>query len=419
MSTSPTSNQHPRFGFNAVQLYPGGVALTQASLTAAGVARTAGLGEVCVIGTFTLTAGTGEVNMILEGTNDGANWVTLGQLDLTDLLTTNGQVGILNPDNGQQVDVEHWAMLRVRAVIVSGSPTFSLLVEVGGIHRDSEKFLLRPQASFSDTTVTPITRAVAGTNAAPAHTRPRGTKFTNIQGLASGVNLDGGTSFDATLQGSPDYDPSNPAVATWVDIASFSVTGNGSFVITDGSGSDFIDLACYPYFRIAVVDVGGPGGNAAYTINYWLSLDSMDWLVTGDASGSSVVGLDLGLLEVVFGAPGAEVGDAIAISFAVVDALGQPLPGSRRVEFILYDTTNAGYLDLATNATFLAPTAGTALSALGTNRLIVDTAADGTGTLNISDVQVETVYLTGIQPGAPLPERQVIWQAAEATLVFT
>ena len=89
------------------------------------------------------------------------------------------------------------------------------------------------------------------------------------------------------------------------------------------------------------------------------------------------------------------------------------------VEFIVYDTTQAGDLDLALNGTFSAVGGGAAeIIGTTTNRVLVTTAADGSGTLSILDVAAETVYVTGVQPRAPLASRELVWQSDEATLTF-
>jgi hypothetical protein len=401
MSTSPSSNQHPRFGFNEVRPWAG--ELSDTALAGDSFPRTSGLFDLCLVVDFELTAGSGEVNVGLEGSNDGVNWVGLGSFPATEYFTASGQ-------NSLDVDCERWTYLRVRAVVVSGAPTFTMDVWTVGIQGDSEKFLRTTDVSRDGNTE----------NAGTVNIRPRGTKFVNVQVISTGVVLDGVTSYDVVLQGSPNYEQDDPGSAVWVDLNSVSVTGDGQEIMVDGL-SKLIDLQCYNWFRFLVRDNGAAGASSDYTMEILLSMDSGDWVLVTTGAADEGGGSDItpALLEVLFGTPGAEAADTIQVPFTVVDGEGNPVTTAKRVEFLVYDTTQAGELDLAANATFSAVGGGaSAVAGLTTNRVLVITDASGIGTLDVLDAAAETVYVTGTQPSAPLPTQQLVWKAAEAALTF-
>ena len=399
-SSNTPMDAHPRHGFSPLTPFDG--SLTNATLVTAAIPRVAGLRYVVVPGIFTLVAGAGSVQLFLEGSNDAVNWVVCAQSGPTELFTTNGQEEILNSEGSGQADLEHFAYLRVRAAIVAGAPTFSLRVIVSGISRDSEKFLKTDTYVRSGATPT-VQNGLT-------NVRPAGTRMVNAQLVASGVVLGGATSFDVVLQGSPD------GGTTWFDIASASVTANGSQLLL-ADGERFVSLGSYSRFRTIVQDVGVAGALAAFSISVYTSLDSVDWIADSEGSGGSFDSNEV-FIEAVFGPPSAEVADVITIGLQLYDAEGAVLLESRKVEFILYDTSDAGDLDLASTAVFNVLTSGTVIAGLATNRLVLTTTAGGQASVDVLDAAVETTYLTAVNPRANLGTPQYIAQASQATLVF-
>jgi hypothetical protein len=406
VSTSPSSNQHPRFGFTSQLLID--QVLTDSSLVGASKVRLAGLFEVSVVAVCTAFVGVAQVNLIVEGSNDNANWFLVAQLTAATYFTTTGQK-VLNPTAEQIVSLERFQYVRVRSAIVAGAPTFSMQVFVAGIQGDSESFVDTKSFTRTAGTVTQVTPNI----------RPAGVSFVNVQIDTAGLNLGGAASIQVALQGSPNYETGMvPANQVWQDLVTTSVTANGAAMMSI-SGDRLIDLAGYDWFRIELRDVGGV--SVAYAIDTYVSMDSGDWIFATlniPSGGGSIPGLDTGLLSVQFSAPGVEAANTIIVPFQVLDSNGNPVTASVRVEFIVYDTANAGDLDLAATATFSAVGGGaSAISGIATNRVAVDTSATGIGTLSILDAAVETVYLTGVQPNTPIA-RQIVWEAGQATLVY-
>lgn len=402
-SNNTPQDAHPRFGFTEKRII--NEALTDTSLTGTTVERTAGLREVVALGVFSLTAGAGSVGLRLEASNDGVNWFTLSQTSPTELFTADGQVQILNAAGSGQVDLQHFNYVRARASVVAGAPTFSLQVIVTGIARDCEKFT-------RSATWGPRAGATPTEQIAALFRRPAGTLLTNVQVNASGVVLGTLTSFDVVLQGTPD------GGATWVDIGVAPVTADGSQLMAVDTET-FFSLGSYANLRYLVRDNGAANGATAFeSIEVLGTLDSCDWVIDGDGQSGSPFDPSEVFISVGFGLPGAEAADKIPISLQVFDADGAPLAESRKIELLVYDTSNAGDLDLAFNATFDAVTAGTAVSGIGTNRLAVLTDGSGAATVEILDAAAETVYLTAVNNRGPLAVPQLLVQAAEAALVF-
>ncbi len=406
-SNNTPADAHPRFGFTEKRII--NEALTDSALVGVAVPRTAGLQFVVAMGTFTLSAGTGEVQLLVEGSNDNANWVTLGQTAPTENFTTNGQFQILNAGGTGQVDLEHWAWIRTRAVIVSGTPSFSLATIVTGIARDCSKAMRGNNDPFG-----PRLGTTPTAQNSTVFKRPAGTLLANCQAVASGVVLGGLTSFDVAVQGSPD------GGTTWVDLATASITADGAVVLLDDT-SRFFSLSQYFNLRFRVIDNGAAGVTTAFTsITFYLSLDDCDWVIDGDASGAGSGGLTPSdvFVSVDFGTPGAEAANTIAIGGQVYDADGAPLAEARKIELIVYDTSQAGDEDLSTNATFSATNTGTTISGLATNRLVLTTDASGAFNVDVLDVAVESVYVTAVNPRGPNATPQLIAAATEATLTF-
>jgi len=403
-SSNSPADLHPKFGFTEKQLV--NEALIDSALTGTNVSRTGGLSSVIVMGTLSLTAGTGSVNLLLEGSNDGVNWFTLGQTAPTEYFTTDAQVQILNASGTGLVEVEHFDRLRARAVIISGTPTFSLAVIVTGIARDCEKSL-RTVSFGPRLGLTPTVQNAA------SFVRPQGTLLSNCQVNASGIVLGTLTSFQGVLQGTPD------SGTTWVDISTVTITADGSQLMADGDGETFFSMDAFFGLRFQVRDVGVPSVVTAFEgITLIMTMDNCDWIIDGDGTGGGGLDPNNVFISAVFGAPGPEVADVIRISVQLFDSAGAPLTSSRKIEFILYDTTQAGDLDLAGVAIFTAVPLGTAIDGLTTNRLVLTTDAAGLAAVEVTDTAAETTFLTTVNPRGPQTTAQLIVEASEASLTF-
>lgn len=393
---------HPRFGFSEQQMI--NVILANASLSSALEPRAAGTRFAVAVGVYTLLAGAGTVRMFVEGTLDGTNWFVLAQTSGASDLTGSGQV-VLNASGSSLVDLQRFQSIRTRAAIIAGAPTFELQTIVTAISRDAEEFVRT--ASFSRSGAVPTSQF--GGNIV----RPAGTMLVNLQVDASGVVLGGVASFDVVLQGSPD------GGTTWVTIGTAPVTVNGSSLMLVNTETLF-SLGEYSTLRMGVVDNGVAGAGSAFAITAYLGLDSSDWIDDAD-DGTSVGPFDPNdvFCIVTFGAPTPEAGNTRTIGLQISDYDGNPIASARKIELIVYDTPNAGDVDLANNATFSAVTTGTAIAGLATNRLVLTT--DGTGAANVSvlDAAVETTYLTAVNPQGPSALPQIIVQAAEVPLSYT
>lgn len=404
-SNNTPADAHPRFGFTEKRII--NEELTDASLVGVAVPRTAGLQFVVAMATFTLTAGTGEVQFLVEGSNDNANWVTLGLTSPTENFTINGQFQILNAEGTGQVNIEHWAWIRVRAVVVSGTPTFSLDTIVTGVARDCDKFMRGNLDPFG-----PRLGATPTVQNGDSFPRPAGTLLANCQAVATGVVLGGLTSFDVAVQGSPD------GGTTWVDLASASITASGAVVLVDDT-ERFFTLSQYCTLRFQVRDNGAAGVTTAFTaITFYMSMDDCDWVIDGEESGGGGLTPSDVFISVDFAAPSAEAANTITLTGQLYAADGAPLTEARKIEVIVYDTSLAGDDDLAANATFSAITTGTAISGLTTNRLILTTDANGAFNVSVLDVAAESVYVTAVNPRGPNTTPQVIAAATQATLTF-
>jgi hypothetical protein len=201
------------------------------------------------------------------------------------------------------------------------------------------------------------------------------------------------------------------------------VNGVGSYFLQQ-NGTTEMDLGSYTHFRVRVIDdpTNPPGPLTAYIASVYLTLDSMDWVDSQEAASGGGGGggiADNALLNATFGAPGPEVGNTIPVDLYLLDVAGNPLPGSRRVECLLYDTPNAGDLDLATNAVFSAVGGGAvAISGIGTNRVVLTTDATGHAILSVLDAAVEWVYLTAVTPKGPLTDPTIVYKSQQSALQF-
>lgn len=400
---------NPRFGFSPSR--PIDETLTDGDPTSAAVLRPAGLQNAVVWGESSAVAG-GEVSLIIEASNDGATWVLLSETSPTQLFSGPFQRQILNEAASGLVDLEHWRWIRIRTAVASGAPTWTIRVLVSGIARDCEKFL---RGSRSDEIFGPrlgLTPAVAFSD---KFTRPAGTLFANCQVEATGVVLDGLTRFDAELQGSPDGGTS------YVTLGTVQITSNGVQTMTIDSDR-FFTLGAYYDLRFSVRDVGGAGANTAYDrIQFYLTLDSCDWVVDDDGAGPGGGGLGDAFISVDFGAPGAEVGDTRTLAGQIYDSSGSPLAAAKKIELIVYDSTQSGDLDLASNATFSAVNTGSAVDGVGTNRVVLTADASGAFEVDVNDVAVETVFVSAVNARGPVPlsSPQLLVASGEAELEFT
>lgn len=393
---------HPRFEFSEQRLV--NTVLANASLVGSPVVRVAGTRFAVALGVFTLLGGAGSVRMIVEGTLDGVNWFVLASTtDSTDFDATSQAV--LNANSSGQIDLQRVQQIRTRASITAGAPVFTLQTIVTAIARDGEAFDIDDTA-FSRAGALPVAQVGS------MFPRPAGTVLANAQVTSSGVNLDGAGAFEVALQGTPD------GGTTWQTIASASVTADGS-VLLEANGEQMFSLSSYANLRFAVADSGPPAGaNASFDMVTYLGLDSSDWLSDGEDGSGSPFDPSQVFVAVLFSAPSAEVLDTRAIGMQLVDVNGNPILEERLVELIVYDTSLAGNLDLALNATFSAVAVGSAVSGVGTNRLVVQTNASGQALFAVTDPAVETTFLTAINPDGPAAIPQFIAQAAEVSLAY-
>lgn len=398
MSAQNDQTSNPRFGFTPKQLID--ASFTNAAPTGTAVARPAGLQSVVVVATCTAFGSSGSISLIVEGSNDNSNWVTIEETQAADYITANGQQRVLS------VDLEHWAYIRVRTPIASGTPTYTIAVLVSGISTDAEKFIRGPSDAFGPRLGTTPTSA-----SSDLWKRPAGTLYCNCQVVASGVVLGGLTSFNALLQGSPDQGD------TWVTLGTVSITASGAQVMSVG-GSQFFSLGQYADIRFRVEDNGSAGVTTAFTaITFYLSMDSSDWLIDNPSSqGGSTLGN--AFLVVQLGTPGAEAANTIDIAGQIYNSEGSALSGAKKIELIVYDTTQAGDLDLASNATFTAVGTGTAIAGLTTNRVVLTTDSTGAFEVSVLDAAAESVYVCAVNPSGPNASAQLIVAAPEATLTF-
>ena len=406
---------HPRFGFTPKYLIND--TLVNATLTGAGVSRTEGLRFCICVGLFTLTAGSGEVSLILEGSNDsGVNWFQIASTPPTELFTTDGQLIVLNSAGGGSVDLERFDFVRVRAVIVSGSPTFSLEAILTGIARDSEKFLRGNTAPF--TQVSGLPSAPLPVQNGAMLVRPAGTLFVNLVVVTSGLVLGTLTSVDAVLQGRVDNPNDSTTGPTWVDIGVVNIVADGAVSMLVDTERLF-SMGAFPNFRFRIEGTGTASGVTAWdAITFYLSLDSADW-TSDDIGGGAGFSADEVFISAEFGAPGVEAGNTIDVAIQLFQANGAVLNEVRPIECIVYDTTRVGDFDLAAASTFTAVAGGTALAGLTTNRVLLTTDATGAATLSILNAVAETVFVTAVQPRAPLASPQVLAASAEASLTFS
>ncbi len=409
-----TNLEHPRFGFTPKFLI--NAALTDTALTGSAVSRTEGIRFCLCAGLYTLSAGSGEVALILEGSNDdGANWFEIARTSPTELFDTDGQLVVLNDAGSGLVDLERFALVRARATVESGTPIFSLQVILTGIARDSEKFLRTRtfvQAAGLGAAPLPVQNG-------PMLARPAGTLLVNCQVVASGVVLGTLTSFDGILQGRAD-NPAGSQAATWIDIGEVTITASGAQMLEVDTERLF-SLGAYPNFRFRIEGTGVTSAITAFeSIVFYLSLDSADWTSDdiGGGGSSGPFAPDEVFISAQFGPPGAEVGDTIDVAIQLFKADGSVLNEARPIECIVYDVTQAGDLELASNATFSAVAGGSAIAGVTTNRVLLTTDAAGAATLSVLDAAAETVFVTAVHPRAPITTPQLLAAAQEASLVF-
>jgi hypothetical protein len=368
MGAQNTYLEHPRYGFVEQQSFNG--ALSVASPVGAAVLRPMGLRHVIVLGISTSWTGVGNISLLIEGSLDGVNWFTIAQTAPTEYFTGAGQSRVLNDSGSGLVDIEHYTHFRVRLAGAPDPASANIQVIVTGIARDSERFLFT-SPTYTRAGATPTFQNGTQFN------RPAGTQLANCQVVWSGVNLGTLVSVDALLQGSPD------SGTTWLDIGRVSITTAAGSAMMAVDTETFFGLGAFATLRFRVEDNGAADPTTAFTITGYLSLDSMDWTDDIDSSGSGSFDPGEVFISADFGPPGAEVADTIQIALQLFDADGAPLAEVRKIECIVYDTSQAGDLDLALVATFSAVAGGAAIDGIGTNRVVLTTDATGAATLSV------------------------------------
>ncbi len=364
------------------------VTLTEASLN--GAAQTTGLGglfEVEVTGVLTINAGTGSVQLVFEGSNDGTTWQTISALSHENLLTA----GALSQRFA--TPVERWQQYRVRAVEVNPAGfDWDCAVRVVGLRRSGQRVLIGSTPGTAET----LARSAATSN---SNAIPRGenNRYSSIQVVTAAFAGAGSTNL--VLQGSPD------GGTTWFDISdALNISANGTQTLLQ-DGARLIDLGQWQFLRFQAVDAGG--GTTAYTLTIRVSADDSDWpgAESPGATGAESIAPVLynGLVQVVQDAATAEAANRRSVTLRLQTLDGIELQQLRRLKLVLSDTQHAGDDDLSAIAFFAAVGVGggTAITGLNRNVIVMQTETDGTCTLAIEDSGTETIYLSAYSYGVP------------------
>jgi hypothetical protein len=362
-------------GYSEARMFS--ASLTQAAGDGASFSRPGGVLEMSVVATVSAIAGATveTVQLRLEGNLDGSNWHTISSHTVAASTLAANSTLVINSVTDSIIDVGRFANYRVRLIIGAlAGLTITVAAQAVAIVRGGGV------AGNNLTTLTRTAAAVSGT----AFQRPEGSRYATVQVVTTNLNLGAASSILAALQGSPD------GGTTWFNLATGSITANGSQLLASPEGVNLIDLAAFAYLRIRTTDVGGV--STAYTVNARVGTDTSDWLSASESLGGGGAAVDSTLVRSTVQSVGAEAGNAITVVFQLQQFDGTPVASARRVEAIIYDTTNAGNGDLSTNATITAVTQGTANSALGANRLVVTSTAAGVVGITVSDAAAETVF---------------------------
>lgn len=379
----------------------GSATLTELALVGTSLEVPDGAVEVCVVGVLTVSAGTGSLRLIIEGSNDNVNWHTIAQSTTSELFTTNGDVRSLGEAAGSNVSIDRWKYVRTRIVeVTSAGFTYTMAISVTAILHDSERFL--DTAAF--------TRTGANVNSTMV-TRRNGTRYLTAQVVCTAVVLGAASSIAVVLQGSPD------GGTTWVDISDVtSVAGTGSQVMTQDA-VNLMDLGQFQHWRLRTADVGGVA--TSYAISVYVGSDSCDWFCAVPVGGFEVpVVLSDMLVSVVADAPTVEALDTRTVTLRLLSMDGNPLLRQVLLHLYLSDTSGAGNADLSTNGTFSVVNTGTGITPVGSNEIVVRTAADGTCDVSVLDAAAETIYLVATGDGLAQPLRTVICQSQQVTLTY-
>ena len=415
MSSTDPQNAHPRFGFTPQRMT---TSLTDSSLTGAAFDRPAGMTNISAVGVFTLTGGTGQVNVAIQASNDGVGWTSISSLPSTLRFTATATRSLFQPVSVGGIPVDRFSKLRFLATADSGTPVFTLEIAAQGISRDSEIF--RPDSFSSAQTV--LTRASA-TESSSEIVRPAGVRYASVMLVPTNVALGAASSFLFVVQGSLDEG------ATWQTIPSGGVAATSGVSITgnipsfyDGKfGTSMVDLSGYDRLRFQVTDVGGAG--TSYTITVHVCMDSVDWSVDDNTNGDLTISRIAGYFQVL--SLGAEAANAIVATCRVVGISGVLLGNQFQAQLYLSNLSGCGLLNLSGNGTFTAVGGGgSALSPTGASQIIVNPGSDGEFTVTITDAVVEAIYLGAItaqvanQDGQGQGQGGWVFQSEEQTVTF-
>jgi hypothetical protein len=376
--------------------------LTTASGNGTAFQRQPGVYECIVMGTITITAGSGTVTLKLQGSNDNSNWHVISELNAESYYSTTADVRVLNADGGSVVECGRWKYLRVIAADVSAGATWSIAYKFAGIGRNSSPYL--------DTEA--LTRTTTATNGT-AVTRRAGARYATVQVVMASYAAGGLSGYKYLLQGSPD------GGTTWVEVASSStITGNGATWL-EQDGATLIDFGGFATYRMRVEDVGTASGGEAYTVTYYIATDDGDWLGGDPDAIGGAASLAFGSMVVAkVTNTAAEAGNARAVTWQLMDLSGNPIREARTVDIVVYDTSLAGATDLSTNGTISSVTTGTLVAGSGTNRVTVTSDANGVIVAAVADASAETIYAAVVDNEGPKSVNQVIVQSEQATLAF-
>lgn len=281
----------PRYGWDARSLYnealitdPGG----SADLILDSVERLPGLFEVAVFAVMDNVGSSGTVNLILEGSNTGddANpneWFRISSLgddeyfDVSNPVPQVRVLGLLPLQGGNgQISVGRFAFLRVRAEIVSGTPTFEINVTMTGIAGDGEKIVrdVIAQSASGDTNV-------VETAFIP---RPAGTRWITITSILDAVVLDppAATGFNVQIRAALSEEAIAAGItALFAQGSSDPLAAVGEATLLDsGLSIPSLDMGPYQFFQVRITNDSGtpPTDLSSYTIRTTFTFDDNDWL---------------------------------------------------------------------------------------------------------------------------------------------
>ncbi len=349
--------QIPRYGWDLVSLYDD-VELTDIDPNGAPVRRPPGMSRVSVVATVEVAdvGGTGEFEIILEGSNTGdgtnsAEWYTLAtlgeatyfvapQVNPTETrvlggtdpqITTPVGLGITLFGNGD-VSVGRYQFLRVRANTVSLTPTYTITVNMDGTAGDAESFTrvlnAVSAAGESNEVITDYVR------------RPPGTRWLTATSIARSILVDppAGSGFWSIIEGA--INQADAAAGNFV--ALFPAESAGAIFYNVGDATSYqvnnapaMDMGAYNLFRVHIYNFPAipPDPTSSYTIETTLSFDDNDWLQGEIGFADLAPDVRTTFVNVLWGEPepqgtGGATPTQRILSGQMVDGNGNPISSS-------------------------------------------------------------------------------------------